>query len=38
MVVRFSTFTHPWPALHHAEGCAGVSPEAFQLPAAIRHH
>ena len=36
-VVTVATFTQPWLALHHAEGCAGVSPPPFQLPPAIRH-
>ena len=29
--------TQPWLALHHAEGCAGMSPPPPQLPPAIRH-
>jgi len=37
VVVRFSTVTQPCPALHQADGCAGVSPAPFQLPPAMRH-
>ena len=32
LVVRFTTVTQSWFALHHAEGWAGMSPPPFQLP------
>src|SRR5215813_3363437 len=37
-VLTIFTLTHPWFALHQAEGCTGTSPPPPQLPPAIKHH